>query len=251
MSCAINTIELWFVDFAQVEDDVAARCLSLLDDDELTRQGRFVFERDRRAYAISHGLVRTMLSHFRPSIPPKQWRFEANAYGRPEIVGNDSAPTLRFNLSHTRGAALCGVGFDCELGVDIEAVDRQSSCVELADRYFAPTEAADLMRLPTDRRRDGFFDYWTLKESYIKARGMGLAIPLDQFAFSLAPAAPIRLSCSAQLADDGRSWQFAKSTMEERFRLAAAVRRPNGGASRFQLRQVVPTVGLGPAVELV
>ena len=81
------------------------------------------------------------------------------------------------------------------MGVDVEDTERSGETVEIADQFFSPLEAAALRALPADRQRARFFDYWTLKEAYIKARGMGLAIPLEQFSFLLDDwPAPIRVA---------------------------------------------------------
>ena len=74
-----------------------------------------------------------------------------------------------------------------EVGCDIERVDPGFDFEELATRYFAPQEIANLQSLPAALRRAGFFWHWTLKEAYVKCRGIGLSLPLDSFTFSLAP----------------------------------------------------------------
>jgi len=242
-----DKVDLWYVDFAEVGDAALAHYGELLNAEERVRRDRFVFDRDRRAYAVSHALVRTVLSTY-VDVAAARWQFSANAYGRPEIAGDQANCGLRFNLSHTRGAALIGVVWGREMGVDIEAVERSTSVVELADRYFSPPEVVDLMQLPEPRRRDAFFDYWTLKESYIKARGMGLAIPLDQFSFDLSRGTS--LACDARLGDDGTQWRFARWSPDPRFRAAAAVRcRPEERLS-FTIRRCVPLGECGEAVEL-
>lgn len=138
------------------------------------------------------------------------------------------ASSLRFNLSHTEGLVVLAVA-ETEVGVDVEWLDRPGRTVELADRYFAPAETAVLRALPTDQQRDRFFDLWTLKESFIKARGLGLAIPLASFAFSgfgessglqltLDPTAPIHADCPHMAWSSG-VWQL------ERHRLAVTLGR--------------------------
>jgi 4'-phosphopantetheinyl transferase len=51
----------------------------------------------------------------------------------------------------------------------------------IAKRFFSSTEYDDLMEKEEHERLNYFYDLWTLKESYIKARGKGLSIPLDSF----------------------------------------------------------------------
>jgi 4'-phosphopantetheinyl transferase len=130
---------------------------------------------------------------------------------------------LLFNLSNTPGLAVCLVSGAREGGVDVEDTERPGEKIEIADRFFAPSEVTALRALPKEAQRDRFFDYWTLKEAYIKARGMGLAIPLDQFAFDVA-GPTIRIWIDSRLSDDAGSWEFALSSPTSRHRLAVALR---------------------------
>lgn len=238
-------VDLWFTDYADVGDDGRlTQYAALLDAEETTRRQRFLFERDRQAYAISHALLRTTLSQY-ADVPPERWSFTWNNYGRPEIKEPAEYRDLRFNLSHTRGAAIVGVVKRFDLGVDLEAVDRNAACVELADRYFSPSEVAELRRRPVDSQRDRFFDYWTLKEAYIKARGMGLAIPLDHFSYQFETSGTIGIEFAAELPDVPGDWQFAKFRPAERYQAAVAVRRGNATPLKFLWRRVVPLVSSG------
>src|SRR5262249_17898869 len=96
---------------------------------------------------------------------------------------------------------------------------------------------------------------WTLKEAYIKARGMGLAIPLDQFSFLLDAARPaitlgatppdprsglIRIAFDPRLGDDAAAWQFEQLALSPRHKTAAAVQRGTGPDVRFVVRETVP-----------
>lgn len=92
---------------------------------------------------------------------------------------------LHFNLSHTDGLIVCGIVLGSEIGVDVEDVTRGGDLVKIADRFFSKMEVADLSLVQEEQQENRFFDYWTLKESYIKARGMGLSIPLGEFGFVL------------------------------------------------------------------
>jgi 4'-phosphopantetheinyl transferase len=219
----------------------------LLDPTETNRAARFMFERDRRTYVLSHALVRTMLSHF-ANVDPAAWRFEANAQGKPRIAEPIGYEWLRFNLSHTRGGVLCGVARDVELGVDVETMDRATDHLGLCERYFSPAETAALRSAPTERQRDMFFRFWTLKEAYIKARGLGLAIPLDAFTFELdsstsAPAPLIApapsISFVPPIEDMPAKWQFAELDCGLGFPAAAAVERGDVGERRIVLQRVM------------
>jgi len=76
------------------------------------------------------------------------------------------------------------------VGIDLERIRFDLAVAEIAERFFSRREVAILRTLATDAQRQAFFRYWTRKEAYIKARGEGLSLPLDQFDLSLAPGEP-------------------------------------------------------------
>jgi 4'-phosphopantetheinyl transferase len=213
-------------------------CRPLLSPDEADRMARFVFDRDRRAFLLTRALVRTMLSRYAP-VRPSEWKFIANAHGRPEILDRPvGVPDLRFNISHTDGLIACAVTIGREVGVDVENITRPLHH-DVAGRYFAPQEVNDLRRLPHAEQARVFFDYWTLKESYIKARGFGLALPLGDFAFTLNPPHPPTIAFEPSLDDDPATWQFMQAWITPAHRFALAVRR-DGADLPVRLRHVVP-----------
>ena len=210
----------------------------LLTVDEHERMARFVFERDRRSFLLTRALVRTTLSRY-ASVAPADWRFIANLHGRPEILDRPAGvPDLRFNLSHTDGLIACAVTIGREVGVDVEHVGRHLMH-DVAGRHFAPKEVSDLRSLPESEQDRVFFDYWTLKEAYIKARGFGLALPLGDFAFKLNPPDAPAISFEPALEDDPATWQFLQDWPTPTHRLALAVRR-DGRDLPVRIRQVVP-----------
>jgi 4'-phosphopantetheinyl transferase len=213
---------------------------ALLSPDEDARMKRLVFERDRRRFLLTRALVRTMLSRY-ASVAPAAWSFIANVHGRPEILDRPrGVPDLRFNISHTEGLIACAVTIGREVGVDVEHIGRRLTH-DVAGRFFAPREVADLHRLAADEQHRVFFDYWTLKEAYIKARGFGLALPLADFAFRLSPPSPPAISFEPSLDDDPGTWQFFQDSPTPQHRLAVAVRR-EGADLPVRIRAVIPKV---------
>ena len=211
---------------------------ALMTPDEHARMARFIFEKDQRAFLLTRALVRTSLSRYAP-IAPADWRFITNVHGRPEILDRPpGVPDLRFNISHTNGLIACAIAIGREVGVDVEHIGRRLTH-DIAGRHFAPREVDDLRKLPKDAQHRVFFDYWTLKESYIKARGFGLALPLGDFAFTLDPPNPPRIAFEPALEDDPATWQFLQDWPTPHHRLALAVRR-DGADLPVRIRHVVP-----------
>jgi 4'-phosphopantetheinyl transferase len=236
-----GTAHLWYVFPEELSDPyLLAAYHMLMSPEEAVQQARFRFPEGRHEYLVTRALVRAVLSIYAP-VAPRAWQFVRNRYGRPEIAGPDGAPPLRFNLSNTRGLIACLVTLEREVGVDVEDTTRKGETVGVADRFFSPSEAAALRALPASRQRDRFFDYWTLKEAYIKARGMGLAIPLDHFSFRLDDPSGIRITFEPALSDDPERWQFCLWSPTERHRMAAALHRRRGeGPLAVEMRKIVP-----------
>lgn len=204
--------------------DVSAVLESRLTTDERARHARFVRAVDRDAFVISRALVRACLT-MHGGLPPSAWRFAANAHGCPSVIAAQAGtPPLQFNLSHTSGLAVVAVTRGPRIGVDVEAVDRTLRH-DIAGHHFAAAEVAALRALPDDEQGLAFFDYWTLKEAYIKARGLGLAIPLGEFAFTLAPPASPRVTFASGFDDDAARWQFWQTWATSRHRVALAIER--------------------------
>ena len=236
LTLARGQVDVWLarpVDGGQVADMWHVE--ALLDAEERAQLHRFVFARDRDLYLAAHIALRTRLSLYAET-PPASWRFVKNRYGRPEIACSSGASRLRFNLSHTRGLAAVAITLADDVGVDVENTRWREPPLEIADHYFAPAEVTELHARSLIDQRERFFDYWTLKEAYIKARGMGLALPLDKFAFQLVADGEPRITFDAALHDDPCAWQFALRRIGGCHRLALALRckRP----LRIQVRDV-------------
>jgi 4'-phosphopantetheinyl transferase len=218
-------LHLWHADIAVVGENLLAAYRELLTAEERARNERFVFERDRRQDLVTRALVRTVLSTYRPEVDPRDWRFEVGKYGRPAITAPVTSGALHFNLSHAGGVVVCLVGERPEIGVDVEDTQRTSPTIEIADRFFSPAEATALRALSPERQQERFFVYWTLKEAYIKARGLGLQIPLDQFTMCVDEGEPATIAFGPEIDDDPSNWQLLSRPFGPRHWLAAAIRR--------------------------
>ncbi len=235
LTLAPDEVHVWIVEPERITDPMLLEAYrAVLDGEEREKQRRFHFERHRQQYLVSHALVRMTLSRYAP-VRPVEWTFTKNAYGCPAVSGPGNT-RLRFNLSHTDGMAVCAVMWDADVGVDVEDAWRRGETVEIADRFFAPTEVAALRALPLERQKERFFEYWTLKEAYIKARGMGLSLPLEQFAYVLHSGQEPRITFDPRLRDEPTAWRFFQHRPSERHQAALAVRWPREKPLRVQWR---------------
>ncbi len=164
----------------------------VLTPDELERAGRFCFQGDAERFVAARAILRAILGSYL-GLKPNQIHLRYTAHGKPYLPAASEREKLRFNLSHSRGLALYAVTRGREVGVDLESLDTGFDCEPIAVRFFSQRENATLAALPAERRREAFFACWTRKEAYIKARGAGLGIPLQQFDVSLVPGEPAAL----------------------------------------------------------
>lgn len=237
---------IWLTDPA--EPTAFSDYLPLLVPEEIGQFERFRVERARRLYLAARALARSTLSRYYPPVRPEEWRFRFNEHGRPEIDPAGDWPTLRFNLSHTDGLVACLVTSELDAGVDVERIDRRINLVGVAKHSFSELEVAEVRRRRGRSRRRRFFQYWTLKESYIKARGMGLALPLRRFTFSFPEPGTVDVSFDPELEDREADWQFALYEASPSHMLAAGIRRAQLDDRRLVVRRSTP---LGTGAEEV
>lgn len=229
-------IDLWLAYYDEFEPD-SPRLLELLNEAERQQQARFHFAGDRLRYLVTRAMVRTVLSRY-ADVAPADWVFDTNAYGRPGISPEHTeACWLRFNLSHTKGLIVLGICSERALGVDVEHLDRKVN-LEVADRFFSPKESAELASLAPDRQVRRFFDYWTFKESYIKARGMGLSIPLDSFSFGFPSEDSLNLSVAPSQKDDPDRWRFWQLELDGDYLMAVCAERVQAQEPALHLRRL-------------
>jgi 4'-phosphopantetheinyl transferase len=221
-------VHLWLAHLCAVTDpQLLAEYRSLLSGEELRQQARFHFERDRHRYLVTRAMVRSVLSNY-SDVAPSNWHFAVNAYGKPSIAARHAAEgRVEFNVSHTDGLVVLGVACERAIGVDVENLRACEVDIEIANRYFAPAEVAALLALRREQQQRRFFEYWTLKEAYIKARGTGLALPLNLFAFDLDGPSGIRLTMDASLGDRPERWVFEQLLLGQDHMVAVCVE--NGG----------------------
>jgi len=235
-----NEIHISFVFTDDIDDvDLLAEYQDLLTQKEKKQWQRFYFARHRHQYLVTRALIRTTLSQY-VDILPRDWRFTFNKHGRPEISQEHGDLNIRFNLSHTDGLVMCGVTTGNEIGVDVENKQRKNELLKIANRYFSPQEVVDLGQVPSSAQIHRFFEYWTLKESYIKARGMGLLLPLDQFSFRISHNRRAEISFDPRLKDEPKHWTFWRLLPSEKHLAAIAVKSLPKTTFNILVNKVVP-----------
>jgi 4'-phosphopantetheinyl transferase len=207
LSLVDSAIHLWYVNQADFDSaELEAACLDWLRPQELQRYHRYFFDRDRKQFLLGRMLMRRCLSFYR-EIAPGDWDFVNNSYGKPALAEVQQLQPLYFNLSHSGGHLVLALSLLEQIGVDIEDSAKPRRVAQLAARYFAAREVDELLRLPQSGQLDRFYELWTLKEAYIKACGLGLAIPLQQFSYLFSAGSELQINFDASFDDSPRSWE--------------------------------------------
>ncbi|WP_228290891.1 4'-phosphopantetheinyl transferase family protein [Shewanella cyperi] len=188
----------------------------------------------------SRVLLRAILAS-RTGLSPQALQFSYGDKGKPALVNH---PGLQFNLSHS-GHWLLLASCDSDhmqLGADIERLRPKTDVDSIMRHYFAGAELAQLQALGSDDRRQAFFDLWALKESFIKATGLGLAQDLRSFGFELDKRTPMTRadfpeleSCLAPYGElDGAEWQSWLGRLDDEYRFALTLHKDGAGECCWQ-----------------
>lgn len=186
---SIDDVHIWTVCTDKFSDETLNDTLNLLSTDEKKRAKRYHFVRDQKKYIIARGILRKILSCY-VEHHPRELLIKYNSYGKPFLVGNQS---LFFNVSHSDNLVLYGFTKIHRIGVDIERLKPIENLDQIVDYYFTIIEKDQFARLPPHMRNDAFFRWWTLKEAYVKSKGKGLSLPLNEFSVSFMPGEKVRL----------------------------------------------------------
>ncbi len=165
--------------------------VALLSAEEQQRAHRLVKEEHRHNFIWSHVLLRMILSRYL-SLPPDQFSFYLNEYGKPYLI-NELPFKIFFNLSHSKDLALFGFTQDVEIGIDVEWINPEIPFLELSARFFSKEEHEQLLQVPSSEQISIFYKMWVRKEAYIKALGKGLSHPLSNFNVSTLQSSPVKV----------------------------------------------------------
>ncbi|MEP7342308.1 MAG: 4'-phosphopantetheinyl transferase superfamily protein [Acidobacteriota bacterium] len=178
----VHVWRAWLTELAACKEQLSL----ILSEDERDRAGRFHFVRDQTNFVVGRGLLRVLLSRY-TGLEPERLVFSYGSRGKPALSLADAETTLRFNLSHSHEMALFAFTKEREIGVDVEWTERDIEIEQIAERFFSPTEASAIQLLSGVSQRQAFYNCWTRKEAFIKARGDGLSLDLAAFDVSLIP----------------------------------------------------------------
>lgn len=208
--------------------------LHLLNDEEKDKAGRFKFTKDRVNFETGKIMLRILIGAYL-GIEPKEVNFSHGLYGKP-FLKNDHE--LKFNLSHAGNVLISGFSIGHDIGVDVEYNKMNIELAEIASHFFSKKEYDLLMQLPQGKRLSAFYSCWTRKESFIKAKGSGLSIPLSKFDVSLSTGDKAAIThIDKSLNDNLSNWDMKAFMYGDDYTCAALVNCPRADFQFFDWQQ--------------
>ena len=217
-------LHIWLVFIEQVTSkSLLEKYTSLLVDEERTQYKAFKKPEDRLNYLISRAVIKTTLSSYL-GILPLEVIIYRDSNGKPQIQSKGPQEiNLSFNLTHTEGLIALAVSKSRHVGIDAECVTRSIEFMDIAKDNFSQNEYRSLELLPVQNQQYRFYKLWTLKESYLKARGEGLSIPLAYTSFGFSKDGCIQCNFDGKLNDNPSAWQFRLFSPTDKHIVAASV----------------------------
>lgn len=152
----------------------------IISTDRRKKIKKYHFEEDKKRSIMAELLLRHSLKKDF-GITREQVQFTKNSFGKPMLKNFEQ---IYFNLAHSGDWVVCGVS-DVPIGIDVEI--NKSIDLDIAKSFFTLDEYKDIVNQPKEKQIKYFYKLWTLKESYVKAEGKGLSIPLNSFSFCISP----------------------------------------------------------------
>ena len=209
------------------------RYIDWLSPYEKKRANRYYFNRHRQRFIVRRILLKKIIGAYL-NINAWEVLLDRNQFGKP-FLAQQMVDQLQFNLSFSNNLALFAFSRSNAIGVDIEMINDTVIGENIAQHHFSSNEIATFISLSRDQQAEAFYNCWTRKESWIKARGMGLSIPLDSFEVSLTPGEPARLISTSEYANKQSEWSMFSLTPAPGYTAAVAVQTATTNKRQFEI----------------
>lgn len=224
ISLSRQEVHIWRVDLDQPSDRLMMFS-TLLSSDEHERANRFYFEHDRRRFIVSRGGLRTILSFYLNCLPC-ELQLQYGNHGKPELSDRPSHP-IQFNVSHSHELAVYVVAYDRRVGIDLEYIRSLEKRDRLAHRFFSIRETEMLHALSESDKTTMFFRYWTCKEAYVKAIGVGLSLSTSTIEILLGARESTLLSVAGN-SQEAKQWTLQQFVPAPNYVAALAIEGHDG-----------------------
>ncbi len=232
---SVSTLDLWLQPVTPASTQWAERHADVLDSEEAQRWKRYRKSESQDLFLVAHAATRFVLSNYGPTVPAG-WVFERSENGRPELA--DGPAGLRFNISHTEGIVAVLVHGEDDAGVDVESPWRETNITSVSRRVFTEAERGAMLALPEEQQAERFYQLWTLKESFIKAKGKGFAMSLSKFGFVINDDGSIGFACDPSLDPDATRWSYSTTWTDSGHVVSVCANVPDGPVEQPALRSL-------------
>lgn len=181
-----DQIDLWLFPVGALTDVLRKEYEDILSREERDSYKKIIIQDKKDLFISTKALLRKLL-YWYTGVPASEWLFEKNLFGRPCIREPSQYRGIRFNISHTKGLMACSISTFYEVGIDIENIFHDRDFVGISRIFFSEQEVDSINSASSHEIGRTFYMYWTLKEAYLKARGVGLSLPLSSFWFEPTP----------------------------------------------------------------
>ncbi len=219
---AAGQVDVWWGPLDIQRPEVRGTC-RYLSEGELTRADRFRFQEQRDRFVLRRGLLRAVLARY-VDTEPAALQFCLGPHGKPELAGTDGR--VRFNTSSSGDVAAIAVTCEREVGVDLERVRCDPGIEQIIESFFSLCEASHLWPVQGERRTHEFFQYWTLKEAFLKATGRGLTVPPEQFEIQPNVHDSAARVCTPWDSSGGARWSLRQVYTAPGYMAAVAIEGP-------------------------
>ncbi len=220
-----NDIDIWYTNSRSLTS-IVPELKNLLSNEEKIRIDNFRSRIDQVRRTISRGGLRIILSKYIDK-QPSEIEFDMQQYGKPSLHNSDNNQmVLHFNTSHSYDVIMYVVTKIGSIGVDVERIQEFPELDNFVNRFFSTQERNAFTNLRTSQKKSAFFSYWARKESYIKARGNGLSLSLDQFDVSILPDQSTCLLKTRWDESDSTNWLLSDIKFDPFYAAALTVNIP-------------------------
>lgn len=172
-------IDTYYIDVTQFENETLFQeNLKLLSPYRRQKTARLKYKKDKmRSIGVGVALNHALAAY---GLKESSVLYEIGECGKPSLK---HYPDIHFSLSHSGDYAICSIG-NSPVGNDIERI--KAGRLKVADRFFTSEELEFMYAVQEEEETaQRMFRIWTMKESFLKATGRGMSLPLNSFSVAV------------------------------------------------------------------
>jgi 4'-phosphopantetheinyl transferase len=227
-----NEVHLWFKDLRQPEQEYQ-RYRNILNIEELNRLDQFFFEKDKRRFATTRGYMKEVIGKYL-EIDSHDVIITTTIYGKPQLKDSINLG-IQFSLAHSHELAVLAIT-KRRVGVDIEYIHRAFDYQNLAQNFFSKSEYQKFTSLPEAQKKEGFYNYWTMKEAIRKVYGDEKIINMAEIEVSYTPGDKPGIISIEKNTNEAEKWVVKSFSLLESYICAVVGLKNNWEKKLFYIK---------------